>query len=261
MSCRCCRGRSVSRLACPCGVFSGGVDRCDRGSSGCLAPEGRPVRPLCPRLRVPRAGCFRDRGSPGADIATFDPRSRNSPVMVVGLFCFMVVRRRPEGCSPAMTRGLARTAGRPAGDRPGYGQAGSGAPVRSGTQTAANAGLLPDRSIASSTIQDLIMEIAFADRVQTLPQTRRVPRQPPEGRPKAVSVERFYLSALRQAGSLGDFLAAFRRSAARNLPSGPGPLYLGLTLVFDFRISKSRSGAGEAAVYVDGLAGDVVAGR
>ncbi|MCW2895101.1 MAG: hypothetical protein JWO75_4590, partial [Actinomycetia bacterium] len=105
---RACRGPAggpVSRLACPCDVFSGGVGRCDRGSSGCAAPEGRPVRRLCPGLRVLRAGCFRDRGSSGADIATFDPQSRDSPVMVVGLFCFMAVRRRSAGCSPAVTRG------------------------------------------------------------------------------------------------------------------------------------------------------------
>jgi hypothetical protein len=99
------RGPLVSRLACPCDVFSGGAGRCDRGSSGCAAPEGRPVRPLCPGLRVLRAGCFHDRGSPGADIATFDPQSRNSLVTVVGLFCFMPVRPRSAGCSPAMTRG------------------------------------------------------------------------------------------------------------------------------------------------------------
>jgi hypothetical protein len=132
----------------PAEVFWGGAGRGDCGSSGCLAPEGRPVRPLCPGLLVLRAGCFRDRGSPGADIATFDPQSRNSPVMVVGLFCFMAVRRRSAGCSRAGDpRSRRRTAGGPQGTGPATGRhAGSGAPVRSGTETAANAGLLPDRS-------------------------------------------------------------------------------------------------------------------
>jgi hypothetical protein len=111
-----CRGPSVSRLACPCDVFWGGAGRCDRGSSGCAAPQRRPVRPLCPGLLVLRAGCFRDRGSPGADIATFDPRSRNSPVTVVGLFCFMAVRPRSAGCSRADDpRSRPRTVGGPRG--------------------------------------------------------------------------------------------------------------------------------------------------
>ncbi|MCW2896580.1 MAG: hypothetical protein JWO75_6069 [Actinomycetia bacterium] len=61
------------------------------------------------------AGCFRDRGSPGADIATFDPQSRDSLVTVVGLFCSMAVRRRSAGCSPAVTRG--HRPGRPAARR------------------------------------------------------------------------------------------------------------------------------------------------
>jgi hypothetical protein len=70
---------------------------------------------------------------------------------VIGiLFGFMAVRRPSAGCSPAMTRG--HGPGRPAARRgtgPATGrQAGSGAPVRSGTETAANAGLLPDRSLA-----------------------------------------------------------------------------------------------------------------
>jgi hypothetical protein len=144
-----CRGPWVSRLACPCGVFSGGAGRGDRGSSGCPAPGGRPVRPLCPGLRVLRAVCFRDRGSSGADIATFDPQSRNSPVTLVDLFCFMAVRPRSAGCSRAGDpRSRARTAGGPQGTGPATGRrAGSGAPIRSETETAANAGLPPDRSL------------------------------------------------------------------------------------------------------------------
>ena len=42
-----------------------------------------PCAPVC----WCRGGCLGDRGSPGADIATFDPQSRNSPVVVAGLFC------------------------------------------------------------------------------------------------------------------------------------------------------------------------------
>ncbi|MCW2894499.1 MAG: hypothetical protein JWO75_3988 [Actinomycetia bacterium] len=107
----------------PAEVFWGGAGRGDCGSSGCLAPEGRPVRPLCPGLLVLRAGCFRDRGSPGADIATFDPQSRNSPVMVVGLFCFMAVRRRSAGCSPRDDpRSRPRTADGPQGTGPATGR-------------------------------------------------------------------------------------------------------------------------------------------
>ncbi|MDX6344168.1 MAG: hypothetical protein QOH87_4306 [Trebonia sp.] len=127
-----CRGPSVSRLACPCDVFSGGAGRGDRGSSGCLAPESRPVRPLCPGLRVLRAGCLRDRGSPGADIATFDPQSRNSPVMVVGLFCFMAVRWRSAGCSPADDpRSRPRTADGPQGTGPATGRQAPAPRIRS----------------------------------------------------------------------------------------------------------------------------------
>jgi hypothetical protein len=92
-----CRGRSVLRVACPCDVFWGGVVRCDRGSSGCPAPVGGPVRPLCPGLRVLRVGCFRDRGSSGADIATFDVR-RDKPAR----------RRRWKSSTP---KGLATRGG------------------------------------------------------------------------------------------------------------------------------------------------------
>ena len=67
------------------------------------------------------------------------------------------------------------------------------------------------------------------------------------------------LVAPSRDGALGDFLAAFRRSAARNLPSAPGTLILTLIWVTQ-EPTKPASGAGEAAVGVDGLAGDVLAG-
>jgi hypothetical protein len=76
--------------------------------------------------------------------------------MDVVLFDFMTMRRRSAGCSPAMTRG--HGPGRPAGRRgPARLRAGSGALIRSGTETAANAGLLPDRSYASPVAPRLIV--------------------------------------------------------------------------------------------------------
>src|SRR5487761_409267 len=57
-------------------------------------------------------------------IANFDPQSRNSPVMVVGLFCFVPVRRRTAGYFPAMTRGHDPGGPRGPGWRLGHGQAG-----------------------------------------------------------------------------------------------------------------------------------------
>ena len=136
------RGRSVARFDLPSGGSWGAVDRGDCGSSGCLAPGGRLVRRLCPGLPVPRAGWLDDCGSSGADIAHFDPQSLNGRVLPVDLPGFAVVRGRPAGHFPAMTRdhGPGRPAARGAPARP----RGRRRAITSVTQTAANADLLPD---------------------------------------------------------------------------------------------------------------------
>src|SRR5487761_57468 len=67
-------------VRCAVGFASGGsferaVEGGDRGSSGLLAPEARPVRRLCPGLPVPRVAWLDDCGSSGADRERFEIRS------------------------------------------------------------------------------------------------------------------------------------------------------------------------------------------